>query len=294
MGSDDGYAEESPAHRVTVGDYWIDQVPVTNEEFAAFVKATGYVTLAETAPDPRAYPGMLAEMAKPGSAVFVRPRGPTAPGTAPQWWQFVFGADWRHPVGPDSSIRDLMDHPVVQVSYADARAYARWRHKSLPSEAEWEFAARGGLEGCRYAWGDELMPQGRIMANYWQGEFPWHNTLADGYERTSPVRSYPANGFDLYDMIGNVWEWTADWYFASHSLARDPPCCGGSATASVTEHESYDPETPQVRVGRKVLKGGSHLCAANFCKRYRPAARYPQPIDSPSSHIGFRCVVRDS
>jgi len=292
MGCDDAYADEAPAHRVTVGDFWIDESPVTNARFAQFIAATGYRTLAETAPDPRDYPGMPPEMAKPASAVFVRPARRTEPAHPSQWWQYVFGADWRHPRGPASGIGDLMEHPVVHVAYADAQAYARWAGKSLPTEAEWEFAARGGLDGAMYAWGNELAPQGRMLANYWQGEFPWQNTLADGYEGTAPVRTYPANGFGLYDMIGNVWEWTVDWYAASRP-DTGTPCCGAAAHQAVTEAQSYDPASPNLRIGRKVVKGGSFLCAPNYCQRYRPAAKFPQPIDSPTSHLGFRCVIRE-
>lgn len=293
MGCDAGYPDEAPAHPVRVGDFWIDETPVTNSQFAEFITATDYETLAETAPDPRDYPGMLPEMAKPASAVFVTPARRAAEPHPSQWWQYVFGADWRHPLGPDSGIRELMDHPVVHIAYADAQAYARWAGKALPTEAEWEFAARGGLEGAMYAWGDELAPQGRMMANYWQGEFPWHNTLADGYERTSPVRAYPPNGFGLHDMIGNVWEWTVDWYAALSRPDSGTPCCGGSVGRAVTEEESHDPATPGLRIGRKVVKGGSFLCAANYCQRYRPAAKFPQPVDSPTSHLGFRCIIRE-
>jgi formylglycine-generating enzyme len=294
MGCDEAYPDEAPAHRVTVGNFWVDETPVTNTQFAEFIAATGYRTLAETAPDARDYPGMRPEMAKPASAVFVRPRRRMDPAHPGQWWQYVFGADWRHPRGPGSGIGDVMEHPVVHVAYVDAEAYARWAGKSLPTETEWEFAARGGLEGAMYAWGSELAPQGRMMANYWQGEFPWQNTLADGYEGTSPVRTYPPNGFGLYDMIGNVWEWTVDWYAASRSSETGAPCCGGFARrAAVAEEESYDPATPNLRIGRKVVKGGSFLCAANYCQRYRPAAKFPQPVESPTSHLGFRCIIRE-
>jgi formylglycine-generating enzyme required for sulfatase activity len=292
MGCDTGYPDEAPARRVSVGDFWIDESPVTNAQFAEFIAATGYTTLAETAPDPRDYPGMPPEMARPASIVFVRPARRTEPAHPSQWWQYVFGADWRHPEGPASGVADRMDHPAVHVSYADAEAYARWAGKSLPTEVEWEFAARGGLDGAMYAWGDELLPQGRIMANYWQGEFPWRNTVADGYEGTSPVQSYPPNGFSLYDMIGNVWEWTVDWYGGPRLPASAAACCAASARRTVSEAESYDPATPHVRIGRKVVKGGSFLCAANYCQRYRPAAKFPQPVDSPTSHLGFRCIIR--
>jgi formylglycine-generating enzyme len=293
MGSDAGYPDEAPARQAVVGDFWIDETPVTNAQFAEFIAATGYKTLAETAPDPRNYPGMLPGMAKPASIVFVPPERRMAPAHPSQWWQYVFGADWCHPQGPGSGVADRMDHPAVHVAYADAEAYARWAGKSLPTEIEWEFAARGGLEGAMYAWGDELSPQGRMMANYWQGEFPWQNTRADGYEGTSPVRSYPPNGFALYDMIGNVWEWTVDWYGAARVLASAAACCAGSALRAVSEADSYDPATPNLRIGRKVVKGGSYLCAANYCQRYRPAAKFPQPVDSPTSHLGFRCIIRE-
>jgi formylglycine-generating enzyme len=293
MGCNEGYPDEAPAHRVTVGDFWIDETPVTNAQFAEFAAATGHATLAETAPDPRDYPGMLPEMAKPASAVFVRPARRLAQPHPRQWWQYVFGADWRHPHGPASDIHGRMDHPVVHIAYVDAEAYARWAGKSLPTEAEWEFAARGGLEGALYAWGDELTPQGRMMANYWQGEFPWENTVAGGDDGTSPVRAFPPNGFGLFDMIGNVWEWTVDWYCTARQVAADGPCCGGSVRRAVTEEESYDPATPDLRIGRKVVKGGSFLCAANYCQRYRPAAKFPQPIDSSTSHLGFRCIIRE-
>jgi formylglycine-generating enzyme len=292
MGCDEGYPEEAPTRRLAVGDFWIDETPVTNAQFAEFIAATGYRTLAETAPDPRDYPGMLPEMAKPASAVFVRPARRTDSAHPSQWWRYVFGADWRHPQGPASGVADRMDHPAGHVAYADAAAYARWAGKSLPTEAEWEFAARGGLEGAMYAWGNELAPQGRMLANYWQGEFPWRNTAADGHEGTSPVGSYPANGFGLYDMIGNVWEWTVDWYGAPREPAS-APCCVGAAGCGVTEAASYDPGTPNLRIGRKVVKGGSFLCAANYCQRYRPAAKFPQPVDSPTSHLGFRCIIRE-
>lgn len=291
MGSNDHYPEEAPVRRATVGDFWIDTHPVTNREFAAFVAATGYVTFAEIAPDPRDYPGMPLDMAHAGSAVFTPPPGPVDTRDSSRWWSFVFGADWRRPLGPDSTIDDILDHPVVQIAYDDASAYARWAGKALPTEAEWEYAARGGHAGQAFTWGEELAPQGRPMANYWQGEFPWQNLLDDGYARTSPVGSFPANGFGLHDMIGNVWEWTVDW-FAAATAETGAACCGPPRARLAAEGESYDPNTPHVRVGRKVLKGGSHLCAPNYCQRYRPAARYAQPTDSPTSHVGFRCVAR--
>ena len=294
MGSDRFYPEEAPPRRVSVDSFWIDETPVTNRDFARFVEATGHRTLAEIAPDPRDYPGMDPGMARAGSLLFQRTRGPVDFLDFTQWWSFSFGTDWSHPHGPESGLDDLWDHPVVHVAYSDAEAYARWSGKALPTEAEWEFAARGGLDGADYAWGDELAPEGVCQANYWQGAFPYGNTLEDGYERTSPVRSYPANGYGLSDMIGNVWEWTTDWY-AQPRVERKAKggCCVPANPRGGTKRESLDPANPQVPIARKVLKGGSHLCAANYCRRYRPAARHPQAVDSSTSHIGFRCIVRE-
>jgi formylglycine-generating enzyme required for sulfatase activity len=293
MGSDRAYPEESPARRVTVSPFAIDTHLVTNRDFAAFVAATGHVTTAEIAPDAKQYPGMPAELAKPGSLVFRKPRGRVDMNNVANWWEFCFGADWRHPLGPQSSLDGLDLHPVVHVTASDAEAYARWAGKSLPTEAEWEYAARGGVDGREYAWGDELAPGGLMLANYWQGEFPWQNTLRDGFERTSPVGAFPPNGYGLHDMIGNVWEWTVDWY-ATQALpaAGAKACCAPRDPRGGVEQDSYDPATPGVRIGRRVIKGGSHLCADKYCRRYRPAARHPQAVDTSTSHIGFRCVVR--
>lgn len=206
MGSERFYPEEGPVRWVRVGSFAIDATPVTNLQFAAFVAATGYVTVAERAPDPRDYPGMDLALAKPGSLVFHKTTGPVPLDDPTGWWRFELGADWRHPLGPNSSLEGLDEHPVVHVAYADAEAYATWAGKALPTEAEWEYAARGGLPDADYAWGDELAPDGRMLANYWQGLFPFANQCLDGWERTSPVGSFPANGFGLWDMIGNVWE----------------------------------------------------------------------------------------
>jgi len=294
MGSDDHYPEEAPASRVAVGDFRIDEAPVTNRQFRAFVEATGHVTVAEVAPDAALYPQADPAMLRPGSSLFVPPRD-RVPLTDPfQWWRFSFGTDWRHPWGPESSIDALLDHPVVHVAYADAVAYASWAGKHLPTEAEWEFAARGGLDRQPYAWGAELAPGGAMLANYWQGAFPSENLLQDGYERTSPVRSYSANGYGLYDMIGNVWEWTADWYSERHAPAPTHSCCIPRNPRGGSEEGSRNLNDAGAAFGRKVLKGGSHLCAENYCQRYRPAARYAQTIDTSTSHIGFRCVVRRS
>jgi len=290
MGSDRHYPEEKPAHRVRVDSFWIDRTPVTNRDFQRFVDATGYVTFAEIAPDPKDYPGALPDMLKPGSMVFSPPNHPVDLANYANWWDFVIGADWRHPYGPKSSLTGLEDHPAVHISYQDAEAYAAWAGKSLPTESEWEYAARGGLEGLEFAWGDELVPEGRHMANTWQGQFPWQNLAEDGYKRTSPVGSYPANPFGLHDMIGNVWEWTVDWYGDQHIAQKS--CCVPSNPRGPSEAQSYDPRQPQFRIPRKVVKGGSHLCAPNYCRRYRPAARHAQPIDTAMSHVGFRCIIR--
>ena len=292
MGSDTHYPEERPAHPVSVGDFWIDVTPVTNRQFAAFVAATGYLTVAERAPDPKDYPGALPHMLRPGSLMFEPPGKPLTGRDSSQWWTFVFGANWRQPYGPGSEARTEPDHPVVQVAHEDAQAYAAWAGKELPSEAEWEFAARGGLDGADYAWGQEFMPNGKPRANTWQGLFPVHNSLADGFARTSPVGSFPPNGYGLYDMIGNVWEWTCDFWTARHHDAAAKPCCIPRNPRVTAREESYDQRQPSVRIPRRVLKGGSHLCAPNYCRRYRPAARHPQPEDSATTHIGFRCIRR--
>jgi sulfatase modifying factor 1 len=265
MGSDSHYPEEAPVHRVRVDGLWIDRTPVTNRQFRAFVEATGHVTFAEIAPDPKDYPGALPHMLKSGSLVFAPPRHRVVDlRDWSEWWTFQFGANWRHPYGSGSGIRGLDEHPVVHIAYGDAEAYAAWAGKALPSEAEWEYAARGGLDGAEFAWGDELAPGGRHMANTWQGEFPRQNLVADGYRRTSPVTAFPPNGYGLHDMIGNVWEWTADWYAARHEADAAKPCCVPSNPRGGGKEASYDPCQPGIRIPRKVLKGGSHLCAPNY------------------------------
>ena len=277
MGSDDHYPEEAPAYLATVEPFWIDETPVTNAQFARFVAKTGHLTLAERPPDPVLYPGMDPALAKPASAVFFRPDQPVDPRFGGDWWRLTFDARWNQPLGAGSAF--IEDHPVVHIAYEDAVAYATWAGKALPTEAEWEYAARGGLEAASYAWGEDLAPGGAMLANYWQGAFPAENLLTDGFERTSPVRSFPANGHGLFDMIGNVWEWTTTAWSDRHTQAKT--CCSAGDRSALA--------TP-----RKVIKGGSHLCAENYCQRYRPAARHPQPIDTSTSHIGFRCVVRDA
>jgi len=292
MGSDRHYPEEAPVHRVRVGGFGIDRTPVTNRQFRDFVKATGHVTVAEIPPDPRDYPQALPHMLYAGSLVFSPPAHPVNLKDWSQWWTFLKGADWRHPYGPKSNINGLDNHPVVHVAYADALAYARWAGKDLPTEAEWEFAARGGLDGSEYAWGDEFKPGGEHRANTWQGNFPHENLAEDGFTRTSPVTAFAPNGYGIHDMIGNVWEWTSDWFVASHEADAQKACCIPDNPRGPREDQSYDPCQPQIKIPRKVLKGGSHLCAPNYCRRYRPAARHAQPVDTSTSHVGFRCVVR--
>ena len=293
MGSDKHYPEEAPSHRVSVDPFWIDETPVTNRQLRTFVEATGHVTFAEIAPDPKYYPGALPHMLRAGSLMFNPPSHPVDLRDWSQWWTFKFGATWRKPYGAGSSLRGLDEHPVVHVAYRDAEAYAAWAGKSLPTEAEWEFAAWGGHEDAEFAWGDQLTPEGRYMANTWQGAFPFENTKDDGWARTSPVRAFPPNRYGLFDMIGNVWEWTSDFWSVQHQADAPKACCVPQNPRGGTEAESYDPCQPAIRIPRKVLKGGSHLCAPNYCRRYRPAARHAEPIDTSTSHVGFRCVVRE-
>jgi formylglycine-generating enzyme required for sulfatase activity len=294
MGSDNHYPEEAPTHRVTVSGFWMDRTPITNREFRKFVEATGHVTFAQIPPDPKDYPGALPHMLYAGSLVFKSPEQAVALNDWSQWWSFLKGADWRHPYGPATNIDDLDDHPVVHVAYADALAYADWAGKELPTEAQWEFAARGGLDGVQFAWGEEFAPDGKQMANTWQGNFPSKNDLLDGYERTSPVTAFPENGYGLHDMIGNVWEWTLDWFSAKHEADAKKACCIPQNPRGGSEAASYDLCDPDIRIPRKVLKGGSHLCAPNYCQRYRPAARHAEPIDTSASHVGFRCVANQN
>jgi formylglycine-generating enzyme len=290
MGSDAHYREEAPAHRVTVDGLWVDTCAVTDAQFARFVDATAYVTVAERPLDPAAFPGAPAENLVPGSLVFTPTSGPVDLRHLNQWWTWTPGACWRYPNGPASSPAAREQHPVAHVAHEDAAAYAAWIGKSLPTEAEWELAARGGLNGATYVWGDHPEQPGQRLANYWHGDFPWR--AAPGYGTTAPVGSFAPNGYGLFDMTGNVWEWTDDWYSARHPEDANKPCCvpvnprGGEASAS------RDPAQPQFPVARKVIKGGSFLCADSYCLRYRPAARRPQMIDTGMSHIGFRCVRR--
>jgi formylglycine-generating enzyme required for sulfatase activity len=290
MGSEDFYPEESPAHRVSVDGFWIDEHPVTVAEFRRFVDATRYVTMAERPLDPKDFPDADPVLLVPGSLVFQMTPGPVDLRDASNWWAYVPGAQWRHPEGPGTTLGGLDRHPVTHVAYEDAEAYAKWVGKRLPTEAEWEFAARGGLDGAPFVWGNEFAPKGKMMANTWQGEFPWQNLVTDRFERTSPVRSFPPNGYGLYDMAGNVWEWTSD-YFSSFRTG-DNPCCVPRNPRSIAPEASLVPGQPGADVPRRVIKGGSHLCAPNYCLRYRPAARQSETVDSSTGHIGFRCIVR--
>jgi sulfatase modifying factor 1 len=272
MGSEDFYPEEAPVRRVEVEGFWIDERPVTVAEFRRFVKATSYVTVAERPLDPADFPGADPTALVPGSLVFHPTRGPVDLSDFRNWWAYMPGARWNRPAGPATETHAR--HPVTHIAYEDAAAYAAWVSKELPTEAEWEYAARGGLDGAVYAWGDEPFPGGRAMANTWQGEFPWQNLCLDGFAGTSPVGSFPANAYGLFDMIGNVWEWMCDRFDVA---TAGPRCCAPVA----------DGEGP-----RRVIKGGSHLCAPNYCLRYRPAARQSQTEDTSTGHIGFRCVAR--
>jgi formylglycine-generating enzyme required for sulfatase activity len=290
MGSDRHYPEEAPAHPVKVDGFWIERTPVTNRKFMAFVEATGHLTVAEKTPDPADYPGAKQEMLRAGSLVFTMPKSVNGPDIA-QWWVFRFGATWRRPLGGLSDLRGKLDHPVVHVAFSDAKAYADWAGLELPSEAEWEFAAHGGLD-TEYAWGDEFMPDAKPMANTWQGVFPTTSAKPKGHERTTPVGMFPANSFGVHDMIGNVWEWTEDFWSTRHPEPAKHSCCIPSNPRGGDAEASFDPRQLDIRIPRRVLKGGSHLCAPNYCRRYRPAARHAEPEDTSTSHVGFRCVKR--
>jgi formylglycine-generating enzyme required for sulfatase activity len=292
MGSEDFYPEERPVHRVEVDAFWMDRRPVTVAQFRRFVKATGYVTLAERAPEAADYPDADPALLVPGALVFRPTRGPVDLGDVANWWNWVPGARWDRPEGPGSDTYTRAKHPVVHVGYEDAEAYAAWAGKALPTEAEWERAARGGLEGATYAWGDEEAPDGTFMANFWQGEFPWQNLGRDGFMGTSPVGSYAPNGFGLYDMTGNVWEWTSDFFTPRHADEAAKACCVPQNPRVTSDAESFGAGAPGEHIPRRVVKGGSHLCAANYCLRYRPSARQGEAVDTSTSHIGFRCIAR--
>jgi formylglycine-generating enzyme required for sulfatase activity len=278
MGSTQFYPEEVPVHTATVTAFAVEVHPVTNAQFADFVADTGYCTVAEQSPDPALYPGAAPADLVPGALVFRPTGGPVDLRDWRQWWEWRPGASWRLPFGAGGAAwQDLSDHPVVQVAYPDAAAYARWAGRRLPTEAEWEYAARGGASTV-YSWGDDVTPDGRLMANTWRGRFPYRNDGALGWVGTSPVGTFPPNAFGLVDMIGNVWEWTTTKFSGHHRL-------DGAATSCCTPGATADPAVNQA------LKGGSHLCAPEYCHRYRPAARSPQSQDSATTHIGFRCVA---
>jgi sulfatase modifying factor 1 len=277
--------DTQPVHLVAVDGFWMDQTPVTNGQFEQFVKATGYSTIAERRPDPKDYPGVDSSKLVAGSAVFSPPETDVTLDDATQWWRYVPGASWKHPEGPGSSIDGRRDHPVVQVAWMDAVAYAKWAGKRLPTEAEFEFAARGGLDRNHYAWGNDLKPDGKWAGNIWEGRFPSNNTLEDGYMGTSPVTAFPANGYGLYDVGGNVWQWCADWYrpdyfavLAARGVARNPQ----------GPPDSYDPQEPGAL--KRVQKSGSFLCSDRYCSRYLVGSRGRGSIDSGGSNTGFRCV----
>jgi formylglycine-generating enzyme len=290
MGSEDFYPEERPVHPVEVEGFWIDERPVTVAEFRRFVRDTGHVTVAERAPDAALYADAAADLLVPGSLVFRPTLGPVDLDDYMSWWSYVPGAQWRRPEGPGSTLDGRDRHPVTQVALEDAEAYARWAGKDLPTEAEWEYAARGGLDGAVFTWGDEFMPRGKVMANTWHGEFPWQRLPVHRWERTSPVGSFRPNGYGLFDMAGNVWEWTADVFADGTGPGGPPACCVPRNVASPVS--ATKPGRADDAIPMHVIKGGSHLCAPNYCLRYRPAARQAEAVDTSTGHIGFRCVSR--
>ena len=290
MGSEKHYPEEKPVGPVSVDGFWMDETSVTNEQYQNFVEATGYVTVAEKPPDPAMYPGADPAMLVPGSITFNQPRAPVNLDNPMAWWSWTPGANWRHPLGPGSDLTGREQHPVTQISFEDADAYARWAGKRLPTEAQWERAGRGDLEGAEFAWGDEIAPDGEERMNRWIGEFPWKFRPRPGGPRkpgTVAVKSYEPNPFGLYEVTGNTWEWTQTWFSEKHDEPTSR-CCAPSNPRGPTVDQSRDPASG---IPRKVLKGGSYLCADNYCSRYRPASRIPESVESATCHISFRCVA---
>jgi sulfatase modifying factor 1 len=293
MGSPNFYPEERPVREVEVDDFWMDEHPVTVGAFRRFVKATGYVTKAQQPLDPADYPDADPALLVPGSLVFHPARGPVSLDDYSAWWRYVPGATWERPEGPESDVYTRGRHPVVHVAHEDASAYAAWAGKALPTEAEWEYAARGGLDQAIFCWGDEFMPGGQLMANTWHGEFPHRHERPDRWLGSSPVKTYPPNGYGLFDMAGNVWEWTDDFYSSPSAEPPERPCCAPrNPRVPAPVAGSYRPDEPGGRIPRRVTKGGSHLCAPNYCLRYRPAARQGEAVDTSTGHNGFRCVIR--
>jgi formylglycine-generating enzyme len=285
MGSD-STEDSQPVHDVEVKGFWMDRTDVTNKQFAKFVKVTGYVTIAERPLDPKEFPGLAKKDLVPGAAVFIAPRKPVSLEHPLDWWRFVKGANWRHPNGPNSDLRGKENYPVVQIAWPDAVAYARWAGKRLPTEAEWEFASRGGHDRQKYAWGNEFRPDGKWMANTYQGHFPDSNTAQDGYTGVSPVASFPPNDFGLYDMSGNVWQWVADWYRSDYYAELQQH--GGPAINPQGPADSFDPQEPGV--AKRVQKGGSFLCSEQYCERYIAGSRGKGDPETATNHVGFRCV----
>jgi formylglycine-generating enzyme required for sulfatase activity len=284
-GNDPAMQDALPQHRVSIDTFLIDATEVTNSEYAEFINATNYLTIAERVPDAADFPGVPSDLLVPGSVVFSAPSHPVSLNNELQWWRFIPGADWRHPEGPNSNIYDRMNHPVVHIAYEDALAYAKWSNKRLPTEAEWEFAARGGLDRQPYVWGSEFTPNNNYQANTFQGEFPVRNSAEDGFQSTAPVASFSANAFGLFDMAGNVWEWTSDWYDPHHYQERAQY---GVAHNPKGPEKSGDPNEPGV--SKKVQKGGSYLCTDQYCARYMPGSRGRGAPDTGSNHVGFRLV----
>ncbi len=282
-GNDPTTTDADPRHQVRVTGFWMDRTEVTNRDFAVFVAETGYVTVAEKKPDPKDYPGVPPDKLVVGSVVFTAPGEPVSFEDPYRWWRYVPGADWKHPEGPGSSIDGSGDLPVIHVCYDDAIAYAKWARKRLPTEAEWEFAARGGLDRKKYVWGDERQPEGKSRMNHWQGRFPSENAATDGFTGLAPVGSFPPNGFGLLDMAGNVWEWCSDWYRPGYEVEGNETVVDPKGPSS-----SNDPMEPGI--AKRVQRGGSFLCSEIYCTRYLPGSRGKGAVDSGASNVGFRCV----